>query len=49
MAFLFRPDLILNVIPIIGTGMLGIFLVTGLIIGFVKLLNKLSCDSLTIS
>ena len=49
MMFSFRPDLMLEVLPIMGTGMLGIFLVTGLIIGFVKLLNKLTNDSLTTS
>ena len=40
--FAFRPDLLLEVLPIMGTGMLGIFLVTGIIIGCVALLNKLS-------
>ena len=38
----FRPDLMLEVLPIMGTGMLGIFIVTGIIIGVVALLNKLS-------
>ncbi len=32
----------LNVLPIMGTGMLGIFIVTGIIIGVVSLLNKMS-------
>lgn len=40
MTFAFRPDLMLEVLPIMGTGMLGIFLVTGVIIGCVSLLNK---------
>ena len=40
MNFAFRPDLMMEVLPIMGTGMLGIFLVTGIIIGCVSLLNK---------
>lgn len=40
--FAFRPDLMLEVLPIVGWGMLGIFLVTGIIIGAVALLNKLT-------
>lgn len=40
MEFAFRPDLMMEVLPIMGTGMLGIFLVTGIIIGCVSLLNK---------
>jgi len=39
--FAFRPDLLMEVLPIMGIGMLGIFLVTGVIIGVVALLNKL--------
>ena len=39
--FALRPDLLMEVLPIMGTGMLGIFLVTGVIIGCVSLLNKL--------
>ena len=35
-----RIDLLLAVLPIMGYGMLGIFLVTGIIIGVVTLLNK---------
>ena len=35
-----RVDYLLNVLPIMGTGMLGIFVVTGVIIGVVTLLNK---------
>ena len=40
--FTFRPDLLMNVLPIMGIGMLGVFIVTGIIIGAVALLNKLS-------
>ena len=40
--FTFRPDLLLEVLPIMGYGMLGIFIVTGIIIGAVALLNKLT-------
>ena len=35
-----RVDYLMNVLPIMGTGMLGIFIVTGIIIGVVSLLNK---------
>ena len=35
-----RFDLLANVLPIMGTGMLGIFIVTGVIIAVVTLLNK---------
>ena len=35
-----RVDYLMNVLPIMGTGMLGIFIVTGIIIGVVTLLNK---------
>lgn len=38
--FVFRPDLMLEVLPIMGCGMLGIFIVTGIIIGAVALLNQ---------
>jgi len=37
-----RVDLLMNVLPIMGYGMLGIFIVTGIIIGIVMLLNKWS-------
>lgn len=37
-----RIDLLLEALPIMGTGMVGIFLVTGVIIGLVMLLNKLT-------
>ena len=37
-----RVDLLMNVRPIMGYGMLGIFIVTGIIIGIVMLLNKWS-------
>ena len=40
--FAFHPDLLVEVLPIMGIGMLGIFIVTGIIIGAVALLNKLS-------
>ena len=40
--FAFRPDLMSEVIPIMGYGMLGIFLVTLIIIAAVGLLNKLT-------
>lgn len=39
--FAFRPDLLIPVLPVMGIGMLGIFLVTGVIIACVSLLNKL--------
>ena len=39
--FAFRPDRLLEVLPIIGTGMLGIFVVTGVIIVLVALINKI--------
>ena len=35
-----RVDLLLNVLPIMGYGMLGIFLVTGILIGCVAALNR---------
>ena len=34
-------DYLMNVLPIVGTGMLGVFLVTGVIIAGVSLLNAL--------
>ena len=34
-----RVDLLLQALPVMGTGYLGIFIVTGVIIGVVKLLN----------
>ena len=37
-----RVDYLLEALPIMGTGMLGIFIVTGVIIGVVALLNKLT-------
>ena len=39
--FAFRPDLLIPVLPIMGIGMLGIFIVTGVIIACVALLNKM--------
>lgn len=44
MEFAFRPDLMMAVLPIMGTGMLGIFIVTGIIIAVVNLLNKLTSN-----
>ena len=38
--FSVRPDLMLQVLPVVGYGMLGVFLVTGVIIAVVKLLNR---------
>lgn len=37
-----RIDLLWKVLPVMGCGMLGIFIVTGIIIGIVMLLNKWS-------
>ena len=37
-----RMDLLMEALPIMGTGYLGIFIVTGVIIGVVSLLAKLS-------
>ena len=42
MDFAFRPDLMMEVLPVMGTGMLGIFIVTGIIISVVSLLNKMT-------
>ena len=42
MSFAFRPDLLIPVLPVMGYGMLGIFIVTGIIIGVVTLLNHWS-------
>lgn len=36
-----RFDLLMEALPIMGTGYLGIFVVTGVIIGIVTLLTKL--------
>ena len=38
----FRPDWMADALSILGSGMLGVFLITGLIIAAVKLLNRLS-------
>lgn len=35
-----RVDLLMEALPVIGTGYLGIFLVTGVIVATVSLLNK---------
>ena len=40
MEFALRPDLMMEVLPVMGIGMLGIFIVTGIIIGAVMLLNS---------
>ncbi len=37
-----RVDLLLEALPVMGTGYLGIFIVTGVIIAVVALLNKLT-------
>ena len=37
-----RLDLLMDALPIMGTGYLGIFIVTGVIIGVVALLKKLT-------
>ena len=35
-----RVDLLMEALPVMGNGYLGIFIVTGIIIGVVTLLNK---------
>ncbi len=42
MSFAFRPDLLIPVLPVMGYGMLGIFIVTGIIIAVVSLLNRMT-------
>jgi len=37
-----RMDLLMEALPVMGTGYLGIFIVTGIIIGVVTLLTKLT-------
>ena len=37
-------DYLMEALPIMGYGMLGIFVVTGVIIGVVTLLNKITSD-----
>ena len=37
-----RVDLLMEAMPIMGTGYLGIFIVTGVIIGVVSVLRKLT-------
>ena len=37
-----RIDLLMEALPIMGTGYLGIFIVTGVIIAAVTLLNKMT-------
>ena len=36
-----RIDLLMQALPVMGTGYLGIFIITGVIIGVVSLLSKL--------
>ena len=38
---MFRFDLLMDALPIMGTGYLGIFIVTGVIIAIVSLLSKI--------
>ena len=40
MEFALRVDYLRNVRPVLGVGMLGVFIVTGIIIGVVTLLNR---------
>ena len=37
-----RIDLLMEALPIMGTGYLGIFIVTGVIIGMISLLRKMT-------
>ena len=37
-----RLDLLMEALPIMGTGYLGIFIVTGVIIGVVTILRKMT-------
>lgn len=37
---MFHPELLMDALPVMGTGYLGIFIVTGVIILVVSLLNK---------
>ena len=37
-----RVDLLMEALPVMGTGYLGIFIVTGVIIGVVSLLAKIT-------
>ena len=37
-----RVDLLMEALPIMGTGYVGIFIVTGVIIGIITLLTKLT-------
>ncbi|MGM9550562.1 MAG: hypothetical protein ACI3V5_12075 [Faecousia sp.] len=39
-----RVDYLMEVLPILGTGMAGVFLVTGVIIAGVSLLNFLTSE-----
>ncbi len=40
-----RIDLLMEALPIMGTGYLGIFIVTGVIIAAVALLNKFTSNN----
>ena len=42
MDFTLHPELMIRVLPIIGSGILCTFLVTGMIIASIRLLNNLS-------
>ncbi|MBQ7130108.1 MAG: oxaloacetate decarboxylase [Oscillospiraceae bacterium] len=42
MEFALNVENLLTVLPVMGYGMLGIFIVTGIIIGVVSLLNKMT-------
>lgn len=39
-----RFDYLMEALPILGKGMLGIFLITSMIIGVVALLNRLTSE-----
>ena len=36
-----RVDLLMEALPVVGTGYLGVFIVTGVIVAVVALLNKI--------
>ena len=36
-----RVDLLMEALPVVGTGSLGVFIVTGVIVAVVALLNKI--------
>lgn len=41
---MFNIDYLMNALPIMGKGMLGVFVVTAVIVAVVALLNKISGD-----